>query len=107
MPAVRNLGPLGRGTTENAVYHGKLRCPVFQGAQPCSGSPLLAHGKEDAGHFGEDPRAEAWRDPPPQPLPLPRLAPAFCFKSLAAFQTPGPGDPTVGEPAYFFLEKTS
>lgn len=30
-----------------------------------------------------------------------------CFKSLAAFQTPGPGDPTVGKPADFCLEKTS
>lgn len=69
-----------------------------------SGSPLLAHGREDAGHFAEGPRAEAWRDPAPSPL---AQVPVFCFKSLAAFQTPGPGDPTVGEPAYFCLEKTS
>ena len=26
---------------------------------------------------------------PPQPQPLPRLAPAFCFKSLAAFRPQG------------------
>lgn len=46
-----------------------------------SGSPLLAHGREDAGHFAEGPRAEAWRDPAPSPL---AQVPVFCFKSLGS-----------------------
>lgn len=39
--------------------------------------------------------------------PLAQAGLFVCFQSLAAFQTPGPGDPTVGEPADFCLEKTS
>ena len=69
--------------------------------------PSVSSWKRGRWPFWGGPQGRSMARPPPQPLPLPRLAPAFCFKSLAAFQTPGPGDPTVGEPAYFFLEKTS
>lgn len=86
VPAVRNLGPLGGGTTENAVYHGRLHRPVPQGAQPSSGSSLLAHGREDAGHFAEDPRAEAWRDPAPSPLA--QAGPCVLFQESGSLSDP-------------------
>lgn len=80
VPAVRNLGPLGGGTIENAVYHGRLHRPVPQGAQPCLWLPAVSSWKRGRWPFCGGPQGRSME----RPRPL-----ASCPGSCVLFQESG------------------
>lgn len=68
--------------------------------------PSVSSWKRGRWPFWGGPQGRSMARPPPTPT-LAQAGSCVLFQESGSLQTPGPGDPTVREPAYFFLEKTS